>query len=434
MRYTKNILIILMIGCLATGFFSSCGDKDDPDTPESKAARTVLIYMCAENNLNSTYYTNDSTEIVRGAANLPDNVNLIVYADRSSKTIKPFIAKVDKRGMHIVKSYKEDFYSTDKGKMSEIINWVFTKYPADSYAMSFWGHGNGWVTMSDQYTVKAKARRKAYGWDSGRDNTDGGDGYEKYINIPELAEVLSETPHLDYIFFDCCQMMCAELTYELRNVCDYIIGSPAEIPGDGAPYEHIVPNFFLAKENVGKAIVDDYISHSNFSLYDADGLPMSVVKTSNMENLLHATQSAIDTVMTHYQYPNNLPVYDVIYYGINELAAKRPIYYDLRHIMRKYLSDSDFTTWDNTFKQAVVYSVHPKDIKETGKCDWLSTQLYSSHFNKFLMNDENYGGLSMFIPQTYYSNVDSKKFLNPNVSIKAFQWNKGIDWTKFGWE
>ena len=434
MRYTKNILLILMIGCLATGFFSSCGDKDDPDTPESKAARTVLIYMCAENNLNSTYYTNDSTEIVRGAANLPDNVNLIVYADRSSKTIKPFIAKVDKRGMHIVKSYKEDFYSTDKGKMSEIINWVFTKYPADSYAMSFWGHGNGWVTMPDQYTIKAKARRKAYGWDSGRDNTDGGDGYEKYINIPELAEVLSETPHLDYIFFDCCQMMCAELTYELRNVCDYIIGSPAEIPGDGAPYEHIVPNFFLAKENVGKAIVDDYISHSNFSLYDADGLPMSVVKTSNMENLLHATQSAIDTVMTHYQYPNNLPVYDVIYYGINELAAKRPIYYDLRHIMRKYLSDSDFTTWDNTFKQAVVYSVHPKDIKETGKCDWLSTQLYSSHFNKFLMNDENYGGLSMFIPQTYYSNVDSKKFLNPNVSIKAFQWNKGIDWTKFGWE
>ena len=101
--------------------------------------------------------------------------------------------------------------------------------------------------------------------------------------------------------------------------------------------------------------------------------------------------------------------------------------------MRKYLSDSDFTTWDNTYKQAVVYSVHPKDIKETGTCDWLSTQLSASHFNKFKMNDDNYGGLSMFIPQTYYSNVDSK-YLNPNVSIKTFQWNKAIDWTKFGWE
>jgi hypothetical protein len=42
--------------------------------------------------------------------------------------------------------------------------------------------------------------------------------------------------------------------------------------------------------------------------------------------------------------------------------------------------------------------------------------------------------LSMFIPQTYYSNVDSKKHLNPNISIKTMQWNKVIDWTKFGWE
>ena len=421
-----------MIGCLATGLFSSCGDNDDPDSPEAKVQRTVLIYMCAENNLSS-YYTKDSLEIVRGAMNIPDNVNLIVFVDRNSNAVKPFVAKVDKRGMHIVKSYKEDFYSTDRSAISDIINWVFTKYPADSYAMTFWGHGNGWVMMPDQYTAKAKARRRAYGWDSGNDNPDGGDGYEKFINIPELAEVLSGAPHLDYIFFDCCQMMCAELAYELRNVCDYIIGSPAEIPGYGAPYVNIVPDLFLDKDNAGKAIVDDYIKYSDFEYYEADGLPMSVVKTSNMENLLQATQNAIDTVMTHYQYPNNIPVYDVIYYGINEFAANRPIYYDLRHVMRKYLSETDFTTWDNTFQQTVVYSVHPKDIKETGQSDWLSKQLTNSNFNKFKMNDENYGGLSMFIPQTYYSNVSSK-LLNPNVSIKAFQWNKGIDWTKFGWE
>ena len=58
-----------MIGCLATGFLSSCGD-DDPDTPARKAQRTVLVYMCAENNLSSYQYY-DSIEIVKGAANLP---------------------------------------------------------------------------------------------------------------------------------------------------------------------------------------------------------------------------------------------------------------------------------------------------------------------------------------------------------------------------
>ena len=229
-------------------------------------------------------------------------------------------------------------------------------------------------------------------------------------------------------------MMCAEVTYELRNVCDYIIGSPAEIPGRGAPYEYVVPDFFLAKDNVGKSIVDDYIKNTDFSLYDVDGLPLSVVKTSNMENLLAVTQSAIDTLMVHYLYPNNLPVYDVIFYGRNYAAAKNPIYYDLRNVMRKYLSKDDFDTWDKVFQQTVVYSVHPRDIQETGIQDWMTDELYFSHFAKFQMNDDNYGGLSMFIPQTYYSNANPNDYLNPNVSIKAFQWNKGIDWTKFGWE
>ena len=59
-----------MIGCLATGFFSSCGDNDDPDSPEATAKRTVLVYMCAENNLSDdipNFYKSDSAEIVRGA-------------------------------------------------------------------------------------------------------------------------------------------------------------------------------------------------------------------------------------------------------------------------------------------------------------------------------------------------------------------------------
>jgi hypothetical protein len=432
MKYTRILLQIFMIGCLATGFLSSCGD-DDPDTPAARAKRTVLIYMCAENNLSSLQYY-DSIEIVRGAANLPDNVNLIMFGDRTSKSVKPYIARVDKNGIHIVKSYKEDFYCTDKEKMSEIINWVFTKYPADSYAMTFWGHSNGWITVPDKNIAKANAKRKAYGWDSGVDNPDGGDGINKFINIPELAEVLSKTQHLDYIFFDCCQMMCAEVTYELRNVCDYIIGSPAEIPGHGAPYDNVVQDFFLAKENVGKAIADDYIKNTNFSLNGADGLPLSVVKTSNMENLIAVTKNAIDTVMVHYPYPNNLPVYDIIYYGKNEAAANNPIFYDLRNVMRKYLSKEDFDTWDNVFQQTVVYSLHPRDVSETRTEEWISQELHLSNFRKFKMNDETYGGLSMFIPQTYYSNVDSKKHLNPNISIKTMQWNKVIDWTKFGWE
>lgn len=446
MKHFKLLLPIITLISISVTTFTSCEKDDDEINPEQPTSRTVLIYMSAENSLdknylydpvmkkNVTYYASDSAEIVRGAANLPDNVNLIVFADRSSKNVKPFIAKVEKDGMHIVKSYEKDTYTIDRTFMKEVINWTFTKYPADSYAMTFWGHGNGWMIVPDIMVPNpsAKAKRKAYGTDKGTDNDDGGDGEEKYINIPELASVLSSVPHLDYIFFDCCQMMCAEVAYELRGICDYIIGSPSEIPGFGAPYEYVVPDLFLAKDKVGKAIVDDYINLSNLS--SVGGLPLSVVKTSNMDNLINATYSAIDTVMVHYPYPNSLPLNDVIFYGMNEFSSKFAIYYDLRNVMRKYLSEKDFNTWDDTFQKTVVYSVHPKDVSQTGTPDWNSMEFSNnSQFKRFTMNDENYGGLSMFIPQTNYQFVSSK-YLNPNVSIKALQWNKVIDWTRYNWE
>ena len=50
------------------------------------------------------------------------------------------------------------------------------------------------------------------------------------------ADVMRNLQELKFIFADCCNFMCLESIYELRQVADYIIGSPAEIPEIGAPY------------------------------------------------------------------------------------------------------------------------------------------------------------------------------------------------------
>lgn len=422
--------------CLAFCGISSCS-HDNEDNDEI-ITRTVLIYMSAENDLDEgNYYTNDIAEIEQGAKSLPSNVNLLVYADRNNKTEPPFIAKFNKNGYTKVKTYDADFYSTDKEKMEEITNWVFSQYPAESYAMTFWGHGSGWIVESDAYNAnasssKASARRRAYGYDSGVDNADGGDNHYKGINIPDFANVLSSVPHLDYIFFDCCQMQCAEVAYELKDVCDYVIASPSEIPGLGAPYNYILKDLFLDKANVGKAVIDDYINNS--SLSSVGGLPFSVVKTSEMSALATATASALDTVMVHYQYPTDIPTSDLIYYGCNYFSNKKPIFFGMRDFMHKYLSDTDFQTWDKTFQNAVIYSVIPQDISESLVPDWKSNQEISIFdFSQFKVSKENYGGMSMFIPQTAYESISSK-YLNPNSSIQYMKWSKIVDWTKWGWE
>ena len=49
------------------------------------------------------------------------------------------------------------------------------------------------------------------------------------MNITQMARAMKGLPKLDYIFADCCNMMCAEVAYELKDATRYLIGSPAEI-------------------------------------------------------------------------------------------------------------------------------------------------------------------------------------------------------------
>lgn len=425
-----------MILCLCALLMLSSCDDDNNDEKKTLAKRTVLIYMCAENNLDEYgYFNNNMRDIETGSKSLPDDVNLIVFVDRQSKIERPYIARCSKDGVTKLKVYDEDFYSVDINRMKEVMSWVSHEYPAESYGLSLWGHANGWIPVSERYVVAtagAKVSYKAYGADSGADNTGGSEGY-KYINIPELNEAISSSfPRLDFIFFDCCQSMCAELVYELRNSARYIIGSPAEIPGRGAPYVYVVPDFFLEKEKVGPAIVNHYIEKwmKDKENTSSHGLPLAVVDEDRMGDFAHATAQALGTFMNDCQYPDQLDMKGVIYYGKTTYSAGCPCFYDINDIMQRNLSEEDYKAWHEVMKQTVVYSTFPGDYMQQGMKNWLSVEGIS--FSSFDITDTTYGGLSMFVPQTYYQFV-SAGYLNPNVSIFSMKWTDIVDWSKWGW-
>ena len=75
-----------------------------------------------------------------------------------------------------------------------------------------------------------------------------------------------------FIFADCCNMMGAEVAYELRNCADYLIGSPAEIPAKGAPYTPMVQHFFSQSEDFYASIVDTYAAEY------PNSLPLSAIR------------------------------------------------------------------------------------------------------------------------------------------------------------
>lgn len=424
MKILKTILLTVFTLCITT----AC-HHDDNDKEKTLAKRTVLIYMCAENDLDQySFFEDNYRDMITGAKYLADDQNLIIFADRKDEDEKPFIAKCDKNGITKVKIYPEDFYCTDKEKMQEVMSWVAKNYPAESYALTLWGHANGWIQMSDAFTKSTSTLKqiaKAYGGDSGQDHPNGSDG-NKFINIQDLDEAIAASfPKLDFIFFDCCQAICAEVAYEMRNTARYLIGSPAEIPAKGAPYAKVVTDFFLAKDEVGPAIVDDYIGSLTVR-----GLPLSVIDTDRMNDFAEATATALSTFMPNYAYPSELDLTGLIYYGKNDYVGNCPCFYDIRNIMRKYLSSEDFKKWDEVLQKTVVYSSYPGDDKQKKLTNWATQEQIA--FTTFQMNEANYGGISLFVPQNYYQWV-SGTILNSNKSIFRMSWTNVVDWSKWGW-
>lgn len=397
--------LLTMICALA--LLVSCSDDDEKEYTEPvihpKAERTVIVYMSAENNLSSNA-TDDINEMVEGSKTMPDNVNLIAFVDKAEKDTPPYILRI-KDGKMTKDSYydnEEDFYACDPEMMYETLKWIMTRYPADSYGLVLWGHASGWLIDKDSVDTNTAAHKphRAYGQDTGRDLENGSGA--KWINIPSLAKVLERLPKFLFILSDCCNFQCVEVAYELRNTADYIIGSPAEIPYYGAPYDKITAELFGKGEDFYKAIVDKYSEQTDSYGYRT---PLSVVKTDEMENLASASRRIIGILSESEAIDTDRVIY---YYGYETRGITMKISFDMNDLIMKNIgSGSIYDTWKAAFDKAVVYKAASRF--------WMNNYIPSFDFT---VTDERYGGVSMFIPQDIYDEMD----YNYNRTIKQMQW------------
>ena len=260
----KIVLLFCALACLI-----ACHDDDNEEkdwTVPSKASRTVMIYMSGENNL--TYYNGfrylsaDLNEIIEGSKKLADNERLVIFVDslntNTKQAGKPFIMEVHGGKTFNRHEFDSDFYACDPARFREILQWMTTNAQADSYGLVLWGHACGWAVSTDTIAGARRYDTRAYGQDNGSDGNGNG---VRWMNITQMAKVLQEFPKMEFIFADCCNMMCAEVGYELRNTTKYLIGSPAEIPGRGAPYHLLVPYFYKNGAELYRGIIDNYYDY-----------------------------------------------------------------------------------------------------------------------------------------------------------------------------
>jgi len=425
--YCYLLLLFLVTAC-----------SSDENSEPTVAERTIFVYMAAENNLSSYYFDVEDLEEMREASmEIDDRYRLIVYVDGPG-TDPPYIGRL-RNGQLVDSVPMKESLTADPAILQQMLAYTRNKYPATSYGLILWGHCNGWL-ISDKTAYTATARRRAYGGDNGNGSSYGSGNY--WMNIPDMATAIQKAmgdDRLSFIVGDCCNFGCVEVAYELRHLTDYVIGSPAEIPGPGAPYHIALPGLFSNAADCYAQFIDIYYEYY-YELYKTYGsdffnatfgdlaghsVPLAVIRTSVLDQLAEATANLLATIPDKLQPggPLYLPTTDMTHYGYSESYSLGTNFaYDMYQVLQQNTTAEAFAKWKPYFTAAVPYS--------RASARWLTiyTPLYNSMCT-FPTDLTTMGSVSMFFPHNMYANTDP----NFNLAIHQYQWADAVRWSSYGW-
>ena len=397
---------------MLTMLLAACHSDDEYDYEPVQINRTVIIYMAAENNL-SIHSWNNLNEIKEGSKSLSDNQCLLVYVDRSHDRELPWLGRfqngqvTDSITIRDMGISNHDEYASDPYVFENVLRYAVKHFHASQdYGLVLWGHSTGWV-LEDSIP-----RTRGYGFDNGHNNMTTPMGY--YLNIPTMNHILKNVPaHWSYVFGDCCLFACLETAYEMRNTVDYIVGSAAEMPGQGAPYSKIIPDLFLPAEKACKTIADKY--YAKYS----EAQPLVVIKNSEMDQLASATRNAIQAISENIDdtYPDMDGIIHYLYTDFHVMWGYRPeysLYYDAGDFIKRHAPKDVYANWRQAYDRAVIHRLM--------STRWRTVLPWGVYYNNFTITEDNYHGVSMFVPQDPRRGNYGKL----NEDIKRLTWWKAV--------
>ncbi len=373
--------------------------------------RTIICYMAIENSLSNTAKS-DVEEMLSYAKQMNDSDRLIVYMDDNEL---PKIYLIDNkttedtfRNLVPIYKYPSEDNSCSEDAMSAFFKYVTIYFPASSYGLILCSHGNAWYPSrlsADNKNASVSRSRKAFGIDNGY-NSMKNEGHE--LNIIDMSKAIHSLPHLDFIFFDLCYMQCIEIAYELRDCADYIIGSPAEIPGNGAPYNLVMNDMFALTFNPSN-LIDKYSKSYDGWFGRQSGIAISAIDCRQLDNFYDVTRRMIAKNVDKMNMSSNGNITNYLDYYENKWKYQMGLY-DIQDLMRNVLSESDYKEWEKSLSLAVPYKyVAPLVYSQMYDATGISMYVYT--------NPETCCGVSMSLdPSDYTDNSDVIS------SYKVLQW------------
>lgn len=393
----KSYVTFFLSGVCLLFSLSGCSD-DDEDLPPAPVSYTTLIYMMADNSMDSEVeYT--ISQLKAGAKHSAGSA--VVYVDRMDEA--PRLFKITQTGEEVaLKNYEEESSATVE-TLVQVIEDTKEQVPSEKFGLILWSHAMGWLpwhySINTRCSTYQNERNFPHTRYIGVDSHLGSHGNSTVtMTIDKLADALPD--HIaEYIWFDACLMGSVEVLYELRNKCNYIVASPAEVLAEanydasGISYSKVLPYLFGGKEELAQAC-QTYFNHYN-------GMKQEILRTATI-TLIDATELdglydvVHDMLGGHLTEIGNMDVNDLQAYHTDNVPQ---VFFDLADVLNHFKGTNNDATLENQMKRTVLYKATTDQI-----------------INKLTINKDKFSGLSVYVPlakwntnpeyEYYFSSMD----------------------------
>lgn len=376
-------------------------------TMPDRIDKVLLIYAAGKNNLASDIRTNieDFCKGYVPAGDCPDI--LLTYENLSGSTspTESYLIRIYSHYGNTVRDTLKTFpagtHAAESSTLEEILNLVRDRFPAEGYGLLFSSHANGWLPKGyysnpshyDRQMTgrKEKTTGQVHGHNAawvpyvepvydpssppvksiGQDRvSEDGQTVSYEMDLQEFSEAIPM--HLDYIFFDCCLMGGIEVAYELKDKCDRIIFSPAEVLSTGFDYSTMAVQLLGEAGPDLEGVCRDYYNRYNAMSGQWKSATVTLIDCTRLEPLAEACRLIISNHM------DQLALLDGS--GIQQFfQADYHWFYDLRDIIvHSGASGMELDLLDSTLDNCIIYKAA------------------TDRFISFPIN--TYSGLSMYLP------------------------------------
>ena len=310
-RFASIILLLVLLTSISGTAFAA------PSVP--KAKWTVMVYISGDNNLESYVVPDIETELAPTGSSA--DVQVLALADRGPGYDTSYGDWQTTKLFHVTQGMtaSPDNAVADWGERNmgdpqtliDFVTWSKSNYPADHYALVFWGHGWNWhpgYVMADDT------------------NADTLEYEETKAAIPSLG-------FIDVVGYDGCNMASIEILDLWHGRATAVTGSQEYVGWEGLQYDlvlaQLASNSNMTAEQVAIAFSQSATADKTWSAVAVDGRYTTLKTAVNawsdaLTAGLNANRKKYDrafgATQTFWQAPMDKDLYDMAY-EINRLVS-----------------------------------------------------------------------------------------------------------------